>query len=267
MSDQPTVCDPGPRPELAWLPVAMLSIDPGYQRTIEGRVSQAAIAKIARNFQWSCFGVAMVAQQRYGGDGWAIIDGQHRVEAARRVGLKTVPCIVVVADDPRHQAAIFLATNETRVKVNPYAIHHAKLAAGDEAACATSQLAHQAGIEIPRFPIQRNHLAPGQTLALATITQATEDRHGTKAVMLVGAAWANKPGGISALVIRATWEALKQGVPEDAVRRWLERQDEMGAGKLTSHNIGEIVLRMRRSASLGCHAVAGIDRARLMAGR
>ena len=38
--------DFGPRPELAWLPVKMLSVDPAYQRTLNSRAGRQAVFRI-----------------------------------------------------------------------------------------------------------------------------------------------------------------------------------------------------------------------------
>lgn len=257
---EPVPFDPGPRPELAWLPLAMLSIDQSYQRTIDGRISQKSIGQIADNFRWSCFGVVMVAAK---GDGWVIIDGQHRVEAARRCKLATVPCIIVPAGTAQEQAKIFLATNETRVRVNVYALHHARLAAGDEDARAIDDLARKAGIDIPRWPIPRSHIKAGQTLAIQTIKRAASDRHGTKAVLLVGQHWRTKPNGIPATVINGAWNALIEEVPEAGVIRWLERHVDV-----TSLNVADITAAMRRAANYVPPRVAdGTDPRRLMGAR
>jgi hypothetical protein len=267
IAQTPANVDPGPRPELAWLPVAMLSVDPAYQRTIEGRVSQAAIGRIVAEFRWSCFGVVMVAAVDGGGDGWVIIDGQHRVEAARRCKLSTVPCIIVPASTRDEQAKIFLATNRLRVTVNAYAMHHAQLAAGEQIALDTQALADSAGISIPRYPIPRDRLTPGQTLALAMIKSATLNAFGTRAVRLVGAAWMGKPGGIPAGVIRAVWLALEERIPEFQIRAWLDRNQAADtAGPISAARIGEFVASMRRAPAMA--RVSSLnDPARLMGAR
>ena len=86
--------DPGPLPELAWLSVAKCSVDASYQRTFESRTSQALVSRIAENFRWSAFQAVLAAKR---GAGWVIIDGQHRVEAARRAGIEHVPAVIVRA--------------------------------------------------------------------------------------------------------------------------------------------------------------------------
>lgn len=158
--------DPGPMPKMDWLPVDKLTADARFQRSIESRRSQSNIKNIVERFTWSLFQVATVANV----DGtFSIIDGQHRVEAARQIGLETVPCIVIEVENVAEAARLFVDANRNRVTLTPQAIHKALVAAGDEQACAVDRAASAAGIEILPYPIQGVHMRPGQTLAVGTI--------------------------------------------------------------------------------------------------
>lgn len=55
------VCEPGPLPDLLWLPVADLRIDERYQRSVL-RVGMNNIRHIAANFHWSKFTAVCVAR-------------------------------------------------------------------------------------------------------------------------------------------------------------------------------------------------------------
>jgi ParB-like chromosome segregation protein Spo0J len=199
-------------------------------------------------------------------DGWLIIDGQHRVEAARRCKLMTVPCVIVPAASVEEQAEIFLGLNRTRVPINPYAIHAARVAAGEADAVATAELALAAGIDIPRYPIPQNKLKPGQTMALSTIAKAAGDKMGAAAVRIVGECWAKRPGGIPAAVLRAAWLALDQGLPEAAIRTWLGRQEHV-SGQMSHAVIGEIVAKIRRLSNVRANVAPGVDPSLLVRGR
>ena len=186
--------DFGPRPELAWLPVKMLTVDPTYQRTMESRVSQRQIAQIVEAFRWACFGAVLAAPH---GDGWRIIDGQHRVEAAKHLGIQTVPCIVVPDATVADQAQIFLSTNLLRSKVNSYAIFHARIAAGEQLALDTKALLDEAGLWISRANTMFKDLKPGQTLALKTIENVVKSgcKTSRQAVLACAKAFEGKTGG------------------------------------------------------------------------
>lgn len=195
--------DYGQRPELGWLPVDLLSVEEAYQRKIDSRRSQAAIEQIVQHFKWSCFGTALVTQN--GEAGWLIIDGQHRVEAARRLSIKTVPCIVVHQATVAEQAAIFVSTNQVRVQVNPYTLFHARLAAREPLALDVQGLLDEARLSVPKYPVQKDRMAPGQTLALITLERIVKggSQAARSGVIAAGHAYQNRAGAATAVVLQA----------------------------------------------------------------
>jgi hypothetical protein len=102
--------DPGPRPELAWLPIERLFVDERYQRDLK----QRHVNRIAENFRWSRFQAVLVTKCD---KGWSIIDGQHRVEAAKVCGLDLIPAVVIDQADIAEQAASFVWANAARATV------------------------------------------------------------------------------------------------------------------------------------------------------
>lgn len=222
--------DPGPMPELAWLPVAKCAVDPVYQRTLESTRSQALIARIVANFSWAAF-QAVLAVKKKGGT-WIIIDGQHRIEAARLCGIAHVPGIVVSAESVAAQAAAFVQANSDRVAVNAFALHHARVVAGDETAKTVDRVCRVASVTIPKYPIPADKLRPGQTLALVTIARLARTLGENAAALVlhtIMGAYATEPGAIKASLITAlgkTWENTPtQDVLAtfDRIPAWLKR--------------------------------------------
>jgi ParB-like chromosome segregation protein Spo0J len=223
--------DPGPRPKLAWLPVYALSVDQRYQRSLDSERSKALITRIAASFRWTAFQAILAAPAAPGA--WLVLDGQHRVEAARRVGIAEVPAVVVAALSLEEQAAAFVRANLDRVAVNHFALHHARVTAGDDAALALDRVCREAGLSIPRYPIPADKLKPGQTLAHGTIAQLIrhQGEGGASAVLTaIAEAWHAQPGFIRAAIIRAVAKlAIFTDSPEDRERtlanvtRYLER--------------------------------------------
>jgi len=105
----------GPAPDLRWIDIAALRVDPRYQREI-GRHNIAHIRKIAGAFDWRLFSVVVVSPVP--GGVFAIVDGQHRTTAAALCGIESVPCQVIQADAAM-QARAFEAINGSTIKVTP----------------------------------------------------------------------------------------------------------------------------------------------------
>jgi hypothetical protein len=227
MSEAP---GPGPRPELRWLPVDRCAVDERYQRSLNSDRSMALVERIAAGFKWSCFQAVLAVKD---GERWLILDGQHRVEAARRRKIKEVPAVVVSAGSIAEQAAAFVRANLDRVAVNAFALHHARLVAGEERAALIDRICQASGLSVPHYPIPADNLKPGQTLALGTIsiliTKLGEG--GASLVLAAGAAaWPEKPGWLRASLLRALGKLYEQQ-PSDrrgAIERagqWLKTQD------------------------------------------
>jgi ParB-like chromosome segregation protein Spo0J len=282
--------DPGKRPDLVWLPVDALTVDHRYQRTLESRRSQKLIETIAANFRWSAFQAILATRS---GKAYLVIDGQHRVEAARRCNLAEVPAVVTDAVSLAEQAAAFVQANTSRVSVTPYALYHARLAAGEPEALAVDRLCKAAGLSIPRYPIPADKLQPGQTLALATIAKlprAVGDGVAALALRTVATAFAQRVGAARAQIISATATVLantpaerRASVADAAVRslaergpawfasRAISRRDKLGGTEISAlcQILDEEIRRLSDEASADStdSFIKPLTREQLMRGR
>lgn len=165
---KPVVMDAGPKPMLTWLPIDQLHVNEEYQRPSTTKRGQQVIRGIVEHFQWKLFSIVTVTPRANGG--YWLIDGQHRTIAAKLRGIEEVPAIVLQQLTPEEQARTFAGINGKRVSVNPYAIHHAMLAAGDETAVRIDRVCEAAGVVIPRYPKSSNqNLKPEECMALGEI--------------------------------------------------------------------------------------------------
>lgn len=219
-----TALDPGPKPDLIWLDVDFLSVDPRYQRDTGSRRSLNLIEKIAANFRWSRFGVASVVRDKGRAIRYFVVDGQHRVEAARRLKLEEVPCVVLPHATLEEAAVDFVAMNRDRVTVTPLHIYHAQLAAGDAQALAIASVCKAAGVEICRHQVPASLMKPGQTLAVATIAKLVAtggEKFATRVLAQVASAGKGVPGAVNAAAIRHAAETCRPPAAEQTVRKCL----------------------------------------------
>lgn len=157
----------GPVPQLQWIEIENLVIDPRYQREIFSK-GRANVLKIAREFDWTKFAPVIVAPVI--GGGFAIVDGQHRTTGAALRGIEKVPCFVIMAD-PSQQAAAFAAINGNVTAMTPMQIYHARVAAGEEQAVALHAALEKAGISICRYPVSAKLMKPGETFAVGILSK------------------------------------------------------------------------------------------------
>lgn len=214
----------GPAPQLSWLPIAALRVDPTYQRPItsHGRVN---IAKIVAYFRWNRFAPIVVSP--IPGGLYAIVDGQHRATAAATLGFETVPAQIILADITE-QAAAFSAINGAVTRVHGQALHKAAVAAGDPVACRVERVATAAGVKVLAYPVAELNQAPGETMAIGALRDAL-DTYGEEPVLVALTAVRHGQndvrGGLTAVIVRAvcaiTATLLARGHTPDEVRAFV----------------------------------------------
>jgi hypothetical protein len=106
------------------LPVDVLLIDPVYQR----KLSHTQVNDIVRDFNPRRFGVLKVSFR----DGkYYVIDGQHRLAAARLLDYKRVPCIIEAGMTQQSEAEDFSNQQDNMRRVSTLARFMSSLAAGN----------------------------------------------------------------------------------------------------------------------------------------
>lgn len=155
----------GPAPQLQWLEITSLVVDPAYQRDITSQ-GRRNVCSIAAAFTWSYFSPVIVAPVT--GGRYAIVDGQHRTTAAALVGHESVPCQIIQAGR-NDQAKAFTAVNGAVTRVHTLAMHKAAVASGDAGALEIERVVKAGGAQILAYPVPELKQQPGQTMAIAAL--------------------------------------------------------------------------------------------------
>lgn len=161
MAEENSVRDPGEVPVLDWIDKSAIDADTLYQRPLD----ENRVASILAGFSWRSFGALVLVPH---GDGrYAVTDGQHRLEAAKRHPLvQHVPAVIVQAEDISAEAGVFVAVNRNRKNVSALELFFAQLAAGDADALDIQQVCQRAGIRVPKYPVDYK---PGDSIAVSAI--------------------------------------------------------------------------------------------------
>ena len=109
-----------------------------YQRPADDR----RVARMAEGFDLRLVGALVVSFRD--GSYW-VVTGQHRMLAARRIGVRTLPAIVYFDLSYQEEAAMFERNATTTIAVAPYNLHRTRLEAGDPAAQAIERIIRAAG--------------------------------------------------------------------------------------------------------------------------
>jgi hypothetical protein len=116
-------------PRMVQIKITELKIDPSYQRT--ECLKMTLVNSIVKNFNPHLLGVLIVSQRK---DGYYVIDGQHRLEALKTMGIETVWCSVESGISQKTEAEEFIEYNSKRNNLTQASMFKAAIAAGDEEA-------------------------------------------------------------------------------------------------------------------------------------
>lgn len=184
--------------------IAELAVDNSYQRMPNAR----AVEAIAANWDWRLCAPLTVSRR---GDPPAlyVIDGQHRLEAARLRGdIPYLPCIVSVFGSMAEEAGCFVEVNTKRQRVTPLETFRAELAAGDAKAKQISRIVSDAGLTIARHS-NPNSWKAGQISAIQGVKGAIF-RHGEQvaadALRDIASAWPDDIQRFSGRILAALYE-------------------------------------------------------------
>lgn len=199
--------DPGPRPEMRWLEVDLLDVDHAYQRMLSGKHAK----RLAAAFKWAAFQPLTVTPTA--GARYAVIDGQHRLQAARAiVQVVELPCYIVPKVDQRGQAAAFLDVNNSHKQVSALEKFRAGLVAGDKAICEVDRILKAAGVTMVSGKPQK----PMTTASVSTLLRMHRT-HGaavlTGALVAIGTAWPTEREAFMEQYITALCVILHYGTP------------------------------------------------------
>lgn len=122
------------------IPVKELKVDTEYQRPLTG----SRVDKMAADWSWVACGSITVALRGSGAGDYYVIEGQHRVEAAKRAKIAELPCMVFESMTHIDEAQGFLDTNTARRGMSVIDRYRALLVIEDSTALRAKELLEQA---------------------------------------------------------------------------------------------------------------------------
>lgn len=159
----------GAPPSIEFKSVAELEVDDTYQRSADDGAGRSLIRAIANGWDWRLCAPLTVSRRD---SRFFVIDGQHRMEAAKLRGdIPFLPCIISSFDTLAEEAGCFVQVNTRRRQVTPLETFKAELAAGDPTAIKMNAVITESGLSVAKHG---NPVAwkPGQISALSGVRGA-----------------------------------------------------------------------------------------------
>lgn len=123
------------------VPLDRLFVDAAYQRPLT-----TFVETVANNYDPALVGTLVVSDRRR--NGYAVIDGQTRMEAMRRNHETAAPCLVYMSLSPGQEAQLFARLQTQRRGMATYLRFRANLVAKDPEAIAIAALVQSQGFEL-----------------------------------------------------------------------------------------------------------------------
>lgn len=125
-----------------FIKVSELHVDPDAQRSLRPSWRD----ELARDFDEAKLGILHVSPN---GNGFRIMDGQHRAEAMNKLGLKEkrVRCLVYTGLSKQDEASIFLGLNNSR-QVRAYDKFRVRVTEGESTATAIMEILGDVGLTL-----------------------------------------------------------------------------------------------------------------------
>ena len=166
----------GTLPVLQYCPPAQLAVDATYQRQLDQR-SHQLIARIASGWDWNLFQPLVVARRPDGE--LFVVDGQHRLEAARLRGdIQQLPCVIFSSSAAADEADVFVKLNQERRPLTAFALYNAALATGDPVVTALAELFRDTGWKVVGTADTKT-LKPGELNCVGRVRRL-HARHGDR---------------------------------------------------------------------------------------
>ncbi|RUQ67060.1 hypothetical protein ELZ18_16015 [Brucella abortus] len=194
-ADNMTTAIHGKPPRLDYIPVAQIYTDHNYQRELDER----RVQKLVKGFAWTKFGAISLIEN--GPDKFAVVDGQHRLEAARRLGFDSVPSSITNAGQFKTEAEIFLALNRDRKNVTPIERYWAGLAAEDPETVRAKKVLDACGCEVsPAIGVKKPNYTNAITALMRSISYYGE-KATREAIEIIRTAWPDDVNALRGVII------------------------------------------------------------------
>lgn len=143
---------------IEWLLTTILNVDALYQR----RISPDKVKSIVTKFNSRSVGVLAVSLREDGK--YYVCDGQHRLEAMKKLGIDFAKCEVYRGLSKQQEAQLFVDANTARKTPDAIDVFRARLITRDPIALAINEVVGKLGLSILFVYGSRNGKRPPNTI-------------------------------------------------------------------------------------------------------
>lgn len=181
------------------------------------------VKKYSKCFDWDIFGVPLVSMRS--GEYW-IIDGQHRIELLKLMGVEEVLCQIICGLSYEEEAEKFVKLNSERGSLTSNQKFHARVESKEELALKIVDILQQCGFYYAKTAGLKKDNYISAISCIENIYKSRGEEHLVRLLKILRESWF----GVHSSLIRdlfmgiSTFIAETRGVKDDILCKALEEQ-------------------------------------------
>ena len=191
-----------------------------YQREL----NMARVKKYSLKFDWDVFGVPLVSfrnKEPY------VVDGQHRVELLKLMGIEEVLCQVICGLSYEEEAEKFVKLNSERGSLTYNQKFHGRVESKDKSALKLVEIFKDKGFDYSRSAGQRKENTISAIACVENIYKSYGEAHLKRVLSILRESWYGSPASTvrDIIVGLSTFLNESRGVKDDILSAALENVD------------------------------------------
>lgn len=193
---------------------------PDYQRA---RLSMSLIKKYAENFDWDIFGVPLVS---YRNGKYYAVDGQHRLEVLKMLGIETVLYQVLTGLTYEEEADKFVRLNVDHKLLNAADKFHGKVESKDKSSLCIRDILKSNNLTYSKILSEKNTTTVFAIRTVEIIYNKKGGEHLNRLLNILKNAWYGEPSAFSSIMMQgmSTFLSNSRGINEGILVSALERK-------------------------------------------
>ena len=199
--------------------VSLIKVAP-YQREI----NLSRVRRYSKSFDWDVFGVPLISLRN---GNFYIIDGQHRIELLKSVGVEDVLCQVLYGLTYEEEAKKFVKLNSERGSLTANQKFHGRVESKDETALKIVSILSDNGFTYSTKSGMRKDDCIGAISCVENIYKSCGEKHLNHVLHIIRESWYGLADSLSRDIIAgvSTFLAESRGVKDDILCAALEEED------------------------------------------
>ena len=202
----------------------MMKVDTLKTGMYQRELNMSRVKRYSLDFDWDIFGVPLVSLRN---GNYFIVDGQHRVELLKMLGIEEVLCQVICGLSYEQEAKKFVKLNSERGGLTSNQKFHGRVESKDPIALDIVRVLKGRGFTYSHTAGQKKENVISAVACVENIYKVYGDKHLDRVLSILRESWFGSPSSLNRDIIRgiSTFISETRGVKDDILCSALENID------------------------------------------